>query len=196
MKNINEKELNYCKKGHDDDFIIRTLLKKELVNGKTIHVIDLDGDDFFRKRDIDLLLINKKLNTTMAEIKADGFPKLRDNKKYVFLELISNSKKYEDSDGQDGLGCILTSQCDYFIFYFILYDCYLIIESPKLKKFITENKDRYQEKKARTWSPDNSTIWYYSIGYIVPVDDIVTHCSGILKRSRYKYKNEKANLGL
>lgn len=196
MYEPNIKEKDYCQQGHNDDLIIRTLLKRELINGKTIYVLDIDNDTFFRKNDIDLLLINKFFKFKSVEVKADGFPILSDGKKYIFLELISNSKKYQETNGKLGQGCILTSKCDYFIFYFIKYDYYLIVESEKLKKYILENRDRYPEKRARTWSPDNSQIWYYSVGHVVPIDDIVEHCSATIKYSRYKYDDIKKELGL
>lgn len=191
----NDKEKDYCRKGHDDDRIIRTLLKKELVNDKTQHVLDVDSDDFCRKHDIDLMLINKVYDTTTAEVKADDFPALKDGKKYIFLELVSNSKKFKESDGKDGLGCILTSKAKHFIFYFIKYDYYLVIESQKLRDYILKNKDKYEEKKATTWSPNNKEIWYHSYGRVVPVSDIVKN-GGILKKSRYKYIDVKMDLGL
>ncbi len=193
IKGPSEKEKDYCKKGHQDDLIIRTLLKKELVNEKTEYVIDIDQDGFFRKIDIDLILYNKNGRLATIEVKADGFPSIRNNKKYVFLELISNSKKYQESNQKDGLGCILTSRAHYFIFYFILYDYYLIINSQKLRQFIKENKDKYEKKQARTFSPDNKSIWYYSEGILVPVMDLVS-IGGIVKKSRYKYLDIKKEL--
>lgn len=194
-KGPNEKEKNYCQKGHQDDLIVRTLLKKELVNDKTEYVVDLDKDGFFRVCDIDLILFNKNNKLATAEVKADGFPAIRGNKKYVFLELISNSKKYQESDQKDGLGCILTSRAHYFIFYFILYDYYLIINSQKLRQFIKENKDKYEKKQARTFSPDNRQIWYYSEGILVPVSDLI-QIGGIVKKSRYKYLDIKRELNI
>lgn len=196
MQKPNAKEANYCKKGHDDDKIIRSLLTKELINEKTLYAYDIDHDEFHRKHDIDLILINKNFRYRSVECKADDFPALKDGKKYIFLELISNSKKYESSGGTDGLGCILSSKAESFIFYFIKYDYYLIINSQKLRKFIEENKGRYKEKKANTWSPDNSEIWYSSIGIIVPAMDIVREAGGILKKSRFAYEDIKSELGL
>lgn len=194
-KGPSEKEKDYCKKGHQDDLIVRSLLKKELVNEKTEHVIDIDQDGFFRKIDIDLILYNKSGKLATVEAKADGFPTIRNNKKYVFLELISNSKKYQESNQKDGLGCILTSRANYFIFYFTIYDYYLIINSQKLRSFIKENKDKYETKKARTFSPDNKSIWYYSEGILVPVMDLVS-IGGIIKQSRYKYLDVKKELNI
>jgi len=196
MNKPNAKEKDYCKKGHQDDKIIRSLLSRELINGKTIYVLDIDYVEFYREIDVDLLLTNYKYNTTTVECKADDFPALKDGKKYIFLELISNSKKYSESNGQDGLGCILTSKAKFFIFYFIKYDYYLIINSRKLREFIKNNKSRYKEKTAHTWSPDNRTIWYDSTGIIVPVMDIVKNCDGILKKSRYKYNDIKNELNI
>lgn len=192
----NEKERDYCKKGHDDDKIIRSLLTKELVNDKTIYVYDIDHDEFFRELDIDLILTNYLFKYASVECKADDFPVLRDGKKYIFLELISNSKKYESSGGLDGLGCILSSKSHFFIFYFIKYDYYLIINSRKLREFIKNNENKYKKKTSHTWSPDNRIIWYDSTGIIVPVMDIVKYCDGILKKSRYKYEDIKKELGL
>lgn len=192
----NAKERDYCKKGHDDDKIIRTLLSRELVNEKTIYVYDIDHDEFFRELDVDLILTNYLFKYASVECKADGFPVLKDGKKYIFLELVSNSKKYESSGGQDGLGCILSSKAHFFIFYFIKFDYYLIINSRKLREFIRNNETKYKRKTANTWSPNNKQIWYSSYGIIVPVMDIVEFCDGILKKSRYKYEDIKNELGL
>jgi hypothetical protein len=190
---IKEKEKDYCKKGHEDDLIVRTLLSRELINNNTIHVIDVDKDLFFRNADVDLILINKFYNLATAEIKADGFPALGGTK-YVFLETISNSNRYEKSGGTDGLGCCLTSKSHYFIFYFIKYNTYLILKTSKMKEFIEKNIDKYDKKQARTWSPDNKKIWYYSEGIIVPVGDLIIEAGGIYKTSRYNYEDIKKEL--
>lgn len=196
IKGPSSKEANYCKKGHDDDKIVRSILTKELINEKTIYVYDIDHDEFFRELDVDLILTNYLFKYASVECKADGFPVLKDGKKYIFLELVSNSKKFESSGGQDGLGCILSSKAHFFIFYFIKYDYYLIINSIKLREFIKNNETKYKRKTANTWSPDNSRIWYSSYGIIVPVMDIVKECGGILKKSRYKYEDIKSELEL
>lgn len=195
MNGPNEKERDYCKRGHDDDLIVRTLLSRELLNDKTIHTIDVDKDLFFNDTDVDLILVNRHYNLTTVEVKADGFPEIRGTK-YVFLELISNSVKYSNTNGQEGLGCCLTSKSKYFIFYFIKYDKYLILESQKLREFIKNNKDNYEHKQAKTWSPNNKKIWYYTDGIVVPVQDLVDMAAGIVKNSRYKYLDIKSELSL
>ena len=195
MNGPNQKERDYCKRGHDDDLIVRTLLSRELLNDKTIHTIDVDKDLFFNDTDVDLILVNKHYNLTTVEVKADGFPEIRGTK-YVFLELISNSVKYKSSGGQEGLGCCLTSKSKYFIFYFIKYDTYLVLESQKLREFIKNNKDNYEHKQAKTWSPNNKKIWYYTDGIVVPVQDLVDGAAGIVKNSRYKYLDIKSELSL
>ena len=195
MDGPNKKERDYCKQGHADDLIVRTLLSRELLNDKTIHTIDVDKDLFFNNTDVDLILVNKHYNLTTVEVKADGFPMLSGTK-YVFLELISNSVKYNSTNGQEGLGCCLTSKAKYFIFYFIKYDKYLILESQKLREFIKNNKDNYEHKQAKTWSPNNKKIWYYTDGIVVPVQDLVDGAAGIVKNSRYKYLDIKSELSL
>ena len=195
IKGPTSKEANYCKKGHDDDKIVRTLLSRDLINDIIIHTVDVDYDSFFRSLDIDLILYNKDNKMATAEIKADAFPVMKDGKKYIFCELVSNSKKFEESKGKTGQGCILTSKSDYFIFYFILYDSYLVIKSNILRDYILNNKEKYDEKKARTWSPDNKKIWYYSIGRVVPIDDILK-IGGTYVESRYKYEDIKKELNI
>jgi hypothetical protein len=196
MNGPNAKERDYCKRGHDDDLIVRTLLKRELINKNNIeHIIDVDDDNYFNKNDVDLILCSKKCDITTVEIKADGYKKIN-NIKYVFLELISNSVKYQKSEGQDGLGCCLTSNSKNFIFYFTQYDQYLIVKTNKLREFIRNNKNNYEHKQAKTWAPDNSRIWYYSEGIIVPVPDLINLAGGILKDSNIKYLDIKNELGL
>ena len=195
MNGPNQKERDYCKRGHDDDLIVRTLLSRELLNDKTIHTIDVDKDLFFNDTDVDLILVNRHYNLTTVEVKADGFPMLGGTK-YVFLELISNSVKYRSSGGQEGLGCCLTSKAKYFIFYFIKYDKYLVLESQKLREFIKNNSNNYEHKQAKTWAPDNRKIWYYTDGIVVPVQDLVDMAAGIVKNSRYKYLDIKSELSL
>ena len=189
----NAKEANYCKQGHIDDKIVRTLLSRELINDKTLHVIDVDRDGFFRNADVDLIIVNHQYNLTTAEVKADGFPKINGNK-YVFIETISNSNKYKNSGGHDGLGCCLTSKACYFIFYFIKYNNYMIIKTKDMQKFIEKHGMEYERKQARTFGPDNRTIWYYSEGILVPVDDLIENAGGILKESRIKYEDIKLEL--
>ena len=193
MDGPNLKERDYCKKGHDDDLIIRTLLSRELVNDTIIYVKDIDDDLFFRSLDCDLLLVNKSNNIKMAEVKADDYPPIN-NVKYIFLEYISNSNKYKSSRGHDGLGCILTSKCDYFIFYFIKLDKYLVVDSNKLKEFVKNNIMKYKTKEATTYSPNNKDVWYHSYGLLVPVDDIIAECAASLFDSKIKYDDIKNEL--
>lgn len=193
MNAPNKKELNYCQKGHEDDYIIRTLLSKELVNDTIIYVKDIDDDLFFRNLDCDLLLVNKDNKVKLAEVKADDYP-LINNVKYIFLEYISNSNKYKSSGGHDGLGCILTSKCDYFIFYFIKLDKYLVADSNKLKEFVKNNINRYKTKEANTYSPNNKEIWYNSYGLLVPIGDIIRECKASLFDSKIKYNDIKNEL--
>ena len=71
-----------------------------------------------------------------------------------------------------------------------------MLESQKLREFIKNHKDYYEHKKAKTWSPDNRKIWYYTDGIVVPVQDLVDGAAGIVKNSRYKYLDIKSELSL
>ncbi len=179
---INKKEQNWNKEGHDNDRRCRNLLCKELpVRFQDVdYIVDVDADPEARLKDIDLVAIpkDKKITPLSVEVKADNFGKIN-GEKFIFCETISNTVKYENTRGEEGVGCIITSEADLFIFYFCQFNNYIKIKASDLREFIHNNYTRYNEKIARTWAPDNSTIWYYSVGLLIPVNDLLN--TGIAK---------------
>lgn len=186
---IRNNELNYNKTGHDNDKIVKEILRREFLEIGYTDFVDLDPMDWARKFDIDFLISGQNKNTLLMEIKADSYKVLSDGLKSIFIEIKSNIQKNID-------GWLYTSRCNYFIFYFILYDYYLIIDRQKLLNFMNSNLDKYNKKLSRTFAPDNSKIWYETEGRVVPIYDILQYQIGTIHYSKHKYKNIKEELGM
>lgn len=102
---MSKEKWDYNPIGNRNDRICRALLSKELLSDSIMHVIDVGGDSYFWKEDIDLICVSKKDKDRFItiEIKADGY-KPYNGQKYIFCETISNSNKYLMSSGREGIG--------------------------------------------------------------------------------------------
>lgn len=184
-----QKKYDYNPVGNRNDRICRALLARELLNGKTVHVIDVADDKFFQKKDIDMICVNSDLKCTSVEIKADNYAAVGGTK-YVYLETISNSNKYLRTHSREGKGCMLITQSDYLIFYFIRNDNYMIIRTKDLKQYIYDNLDsgKYEIKSAVTYGYDGN-ILYNSYGMLVPVNDLVEKVGARVVQSKVRYSD-------
>ena len=186
---INTKKFtyDYNPTGNRNDRVCRALLAKELLNEKTIHVIDVANDKFFQKKDIDIICINKELKSTTVEIKATNSGNAYGTKT-VFLETISNSNKYLTSNSKEGRGCILITESDFLIFYFIRSDTYMIVKTKALQNYVQKHisSGKYPVKSTSTYGYNGMPL-YDSYGLIVPVQDLITEAGARIVTSKYKY---------
>ena len=177
-RTANAKEKNWCRQGHIDDAVARYILAKELVHnsdattylGAIDEVIDTDAYDIFRHRDVDLLahLLHNRC-WIEVEVKADGYKEIRESDgsmhKYIFVETVSN-------DVRGTMGWLHTSSANYFIYYFIQMDKYIIIDADYLRAYVEYNKQHLQHKTSQTYARDNKTVLYRSHGYLVDVYEL------------------------
>lgn len=187
--NIRNRETNYNKEGHDNDKIVRKLLLTELSNMGYTFNVDLDKYDWARELDIDLICTGQNKQTIFVEVKVDSYKVLNDGKKYCFIETISNTVKNVQ-------GWLYTSRANFFIFYFTLFDDYVVINRLKLIKYINENINKLEHKRARTFSPDGEKIWYETEGVMLSVYDILQNGLGNIYHSSTSFENVKKSLGL
>ena len=186
---VNTKKFDYNPEGNRNDRICRALLAKELLNGKTVHVIDVSEDAFFQKKDIDIICINDKLKSATVEIKADNYGAVKGTK-YVFLETISNSNKYLTSNSKEGRGCIMITESDFLIFYFIRSDTYMIVKTKLLQNYLHKhmNSGKYLVKSTSTYGYNGIPL-YDSYGLLIPVSDLIESIGARVVESRYKYND-------
>ena len=97
---MNEKK-NTFQESRKNDKVLRRLLVDELKRDKIIHVVDVGDDKVFMPADIDLLIVNKDYRISSVEAKADNYGTTAGVKK-IFIETISNDKKFAISGGIEG----------------------------------------------------------------------------------------------
>ena len=184
---MSKEKWDYNPIGNRNDRICRALLSKELLSDSIMHVIDVGGDSYFWKEDIDLICVSKKDKDRFItiEIKADGY-KPYNGQKYIFCETISNSNKYLMSSGREGIGNLFITKSDFMVYYFVHTDTYLIVETKQLQNFVRANLQKYTVKSAPTYGYRGDVL-YTSYGLLVPIDDILANLNARLINSRYKF---------
>lgn len=174
-REITQKERNWSAQAHLDDRVVRYLLAKDLTRNNLYPylpaidaVYDADDSYLFRARDVDLLVHDyHNKNWLEVEVKVDGYDivtnyKTGQKEKFIAVETVSNDVKHTP-------GWLYTSQANYFLYYFKVYDKYVILDADWLRQYVEDNKNTLAQFKTRTFSGDNKTIIYHSIGYLVPV---------------------------
>lgn len=179
---------DYNPEGNKIDRVCRRLLCKELINEKIVGTLDVGDNSLFFKPDIDLLLVNKYYKLSSLEIKGDAHTEDRFGVRRVYLEYISNDNKFLSSNGNEGRGNVLECRAEFFCFYFIKTDEYLIMQTKKLQEWLTINQGKYQVKTAPTRGR-NGEILYSSYGIIVPTGVLINEIHAELITSKYKYKD-------
>ena len=92
---------DYTPEGNKMDKVCRALLKDALISETVLDVLDVGNNPVFYPADIDLLLVKSDFNISTLEIKANGYGNGKGNlnNQTVFLEYISNDRKYLNSGG-------------------------------------------------------------------------------------------------
>lgn len=186
---MNKEKYDYNPVGNRNDRICRALLSKELLSENITHVIDVGGDSYFWKEDIDLICVSKKEKDRFitVEIKADGY-RPYNGKKFIFCETISNSNKYLMSSGREGIGNLFITKSDFMVYYFVHTDNYLVIDTKELQEFVKNNMQRYTVKSANTYGYDGNVL-YTSYGVLVPIEDIMQNLNAKLINSRHRFND-------
>ena len=184
---IKNNKWDYNPEGNKMDKVCRALLKDALISETVLDVIDVGNNSVFYPADIDLLLIKSDYNVSTLEVKACANPKGNLKKQTVFIEYISNDKKYLESGGKAGLGCIRVCKAEFILFYFIKNDYYLLFKTKELQEFLEENIEKYSSKFAVTYGKDGQEL-YRSFGLIVPIEILREQAGGLLLKSNCSYE--------
>lgn len=186
---MNKENYDYNPIGNRNDRVCRALLSKELLSDNIAHVIDVGGDSYFWKEDIDLICVSKKQKDRFVtiEIKADGYKPVA-GKKFIFCETISNNNKYLLSAGREGIGNLFITKSDFMVYYFIHTDTYLIVDTKELQEFVRKNMQTYTVKSSPTYGYGGNVL-YTSYGLLVPVEDILKNLNSRLINSSHHFND-------
>lgn len=180
---------DYNPRGNLIDETCRKLLSDALISEHIIGVLDVGDNSIFWPADIDLLIVNKHYKVNSVEVKGVGFGNMRHNtlnNLTVFLEYISNDKKYLESGGKKGVGCTRICKADFYLFYFVKLDAYLLTETKKLQEFLEKNLEKYPSKYSSTYGKDGQEL-YKTYGIIVPVTTLIQEVDGKYIKSNCSY---------
>ena len=125
---------------------------------ETIEVINVEDDEEYQKKDIDLIWrykMNGRKYEQRIEVKGDRYHHTGN----VFLETISNRER-------NNPGCFMYSEADYFFYYFVESRELYIIPLRRAREWFKENMHRFEEKCLST-KVGNYT-YYTSAGRLVP----------------------------
>lgn len=130
------------------------LVYKLLKNGKDcIDVIDVRDYAYFRDIDVDFIQIKNNCEPLKIEVKTDMQAHKTGN---IVYEFISSSRL-------NTLGCFEKTKSD-FIFYYLFKSGHLyLINTPKLKEYVSENKDDFRIVRVG----DDAK------GYLLPITDLL-----------------------
>ena len=171
------------------DQATRKLMCSALLSDSIIRCYDVGDDETFWAGDIDILLVNKDFKIDTLEIKAVGFGNARNSldELSVFLEYISNDKKYLQTGGKQGVGCTRICKATYYLFYFTKIDYYLLFETKQLQDFLERNLEKFPSKASITYGKNGEEL-YKTYGIIVPVNVLRQEAGGRFIKSPLCYK--------
>lgn len=189
MTNKNNNKWDYNPSGNLMDETTRRLMCSALLSDSIIKCFNVGDDKTFWPADIDLLLVKKNFTIDTLEVKAVGFGNARNSldELSVFLEYISNDKKYLQSGGKQGVGCTRICKATYYLFYFTKIDYYLLFETKQLQEFLENNLEKFPSKASITYGKDGQEL-YKSYGIIVPVNTLRKEAGGRFIKSSCCYK--------
>lgn len=139
---------------------------------ETIEVINVEDDDIYRKKDIDLIWkykIDNKIYERTIEIKGDRYSHTGN----FFIETKSNIEKGTP-------GCFLYTEADMIFYYFIDTKELNIIPMKSAKKWFVKNMHRFKEKFLST--KVYGDIYYTSSGRLVPKKIMHNEVLGMKKK--------------
>lgn len=133
----------------------------------TVDVINVENDEAYRRKDIDLLWVHKENDSkriTSIEIKGDRWYKTGN----YFLETISNKSKGTP-------GCFMYTEADFIYYYFVTERELHILPMPETKNWFIKNINRFVQKETST--PVNGQ-YYITVGRLVPRRMLQNEVSG------------------
>lgn len=156
------KEAGWGKIKHEDDQVCCGVIAKQIMRDTGIDVRNVSLDPNYQAIDVDLIGTDSNGNQTFYEIKADDY--YASNGKKIFLETISNTNKGTD-------GCVLASQANMFIWVFLKYNCFAVIDANQLKWYVSNNKNTWTDAK-RTGTYNDEQLYYQTEGYVRSLADL------------------------
>lgn len=186
MKN---QKWDYNPQGNLMDETVRKLLRDALISETNIGVLDVGDNNIFWPADIDLLLVSNDYHIQTLEVKAVGFGNAKYNNVSnltLFIEYISNDRKFLATGGLQGQGCTRICKADYYLFYFTKMDYYLLLKTEKLQEFLESNLEKYESKSAVTYGKNGEEL-YKSYGIIVPINALRQEAGAKLIKSNCCY---------
>lgn len=189
MTNKNNNKWDYNPSGNLMDETTRRLMCSALLSDSIIKCFNVGDDETFWPADIDLLLVKKNFTIDTLEVKAVGFGNEKNSldELSVFLEYISNDKKYLQTGGKQGVGCTRICKATYYLFYFTKIDYYLLFETKQLQDFLERNLEKFPSKASVTYGKNGEEL-YKTYGIIVPVNVLRQEAGGRFIKSPLCYK--------
>ena len=135
----------------------------------TLSVVNVEGNDEFRKKDIDLIwrYINKGVFfERFVEIKGDRYYETGN----YFFETISNESK-------NSPGCFLYTEAHYIFYYFIEKRELHILPMPETRDWFLPLLNIFRERKTST--PVGSGEAYVTVGRLVPRSKVKREVSNL-----------------
>ncbi|MGI2747623.1 hypothetical protein ACRS52_02450 [Bacillus cytotoxicus] len=135
---------------------------------ETIDVINVEDDEQYRTKDIDLLWIRNKngvKKTTTIEIKGDRYHYTGN----YFLETISNKSKGTS-------GCFMYTEADYIFYYFVDERELHVLPMPKTREWFINNMDNFKERETSTPIGND---YYITVGRLVNRNYLQRHVQGV-----------------
>jgi hypothetical protein len=146
---------------------IEALLKRQSV---TLEVINVEGDPFYREKDIDLLWVVKlpdgNSKTVSIEVKGDRWYKTGN----YFFETLSN-------EGKGTPGCFMYTEANYVYYYFVDERELHILPMPATRDWFKSRLLNFKERKTST--PVGNGEHYVTVGRLVPRHVVAANVQGI-----------------
>ena len=126
------------------------------LEGKGYKVLNVENDKTYQDLDIDLIVT--KLNEGRTEVFTVEIKVDRYTSGNFFFEITSNKTKGTP-------GCILYTNSDYIIYYFIKTKELYVITTCKLRKYLLTNQNKFTKKECTSLAGKGS---YQSEGLLIP----------------------------
>ena len=152
--------LSVAKQATDD--ITKWLLSKQ----ETISVQNVEDDQNFRNRDIDLIW-KTQTGETSVEIKGDRYHETGN----FFIETHSNYEKGTP-------GCFMYTEAQSLFYYFVTPRVLYILPMQTTRDWFEANINRFRERSTITPVGNNR---YTTKGRLVPIEIVLQEVSGVVK---------------
>lgn len=119
-------------------------------NPNVAEVIDVSKDEFYQRKDIDLIVNNTNGKSYTVEIKTDTYVT-----RNLFFEIISNEQKQTER-------CLMKSDATYLFYFFLKTKVLYILDMKKFREFVLSRMDILQEKQVKN-------KFFTSRGFLVPL---------------------------